>query len=73
MDKKELVNKLVELYKQSQQSGESAMRSGIDYNVLNKTLSIDINDKVYILPFNNVTDDPDVGDDMADKIKAWVR
>lgn len=72
MNKEELISKLVEIYKIAQESGELAIRLGVVYNVLNKTFSISIDDKVYTLPLNNVADDPNIGDDIAYKIKKWA-
>lgn len=72
MEKTELIKYLVERYEQAQISEEPAMRIGIGYSVLNKTFSIDIDGKTYILPFNKVADDPNIGDEKAGNIKAWA-
>lgn len=72
MNKKELINKLVEIYKQAQISGESAMHLDIVYTSINKMFSIEIDGNQYLLSSNDLSDLPDgVGDELANKIKLW--
>lgn len=68
-EKTKLIKHLVESYN----SGEKAARLGIVYSALNKTFSIEIENKQYSLTANQFANPSDgVGDELAEKIKAWA-
>ncbi|MCR4306775.1 MAG: hypothetical protein NUV42_02280 [Candidatus Yonathbacteria bacterium] len=69
-EKTRLIRHLVESYN----SGERAARLGIVYLVINKTFSIEIEDKQYPLTANQLADLPDgIGDEFAGEIKSWAQ
>ena len=69
--KENLIQYLVEVYKNAQIKGEKSYQFDIDYNGRNFTFSIEISNKQHLLTLKDLADD--IGDEMATKIKNWVK
>jgi len=67
-------NKLIKHLLVSYKSGKNAWHFDIGYSAINKTFSMEIDGKQYLLTANQLADLPDgVGDELVDKIKVWAR
>lgn len=72
--KRKLIKYLVESYQVAQTTNKNASQLGINYNKINFTFSIEIENEQYLLTRNQLSDTPDgVGDEMFKKIQSWVK
>ncbi len=73
MDKEDLFAHLLKTFTEACDDGEGAAPLGIDYNGVNQTFGIVIDDESHVLPENFVADHPEGGDELAGRIKSWAR
>jgi len=72
-DKKETINKLVEMYKESIETGKTESEIGVNYDAKNNTLYFKYAEKDYEVSKYDLADDPDIGDKLAKQIIQWAQ
>lgn len=73
MEEQTIKETILELYDQSKETGERGLRSEVVYKAINKTISVNIDNDTFIIPFNVIADDPNITKEKASAIKLWAR